>query len=109
MLAAVLVCILVFSASITAIVMVICLIIKKGKRKKQLPEHVYDSVSPPPKSAHPSLSEATNLDYDEVKITSDSAATKFELTKNAAYTSFKPTAAPADENASNTESTPADV
>ena len=87
----------------------ICLVIKKGKRKKQLPEHVYDSVSPPSKSAHPSLSAATNLDYDEVKITSDSSATKFELTKNAAYSSFKPTAAAADENASNTESTPVDL
>ena len=88
MLAVVIVCVLVPLMSITAI-MIICLLFKKGKRKKQVPENTYDSVSLPP-SALPSLSEATNLDYDEVKTVTD---TQFELTKNAAYSSFKPPSA----------------
>ena len=107
-LAVVLVCILVFLALIMAVVVVICLIFKKkGKRKRKLPEHVYDSVSPPP-NTHPSLSEATSLDYDEVKTTSDSTATQFELTDNVAYNSFKPPPAAAETNPS-TGSTVADL
>lgn len=108
MLAVVLVCILVFLTLITAIVVVIYLIFKKkGKRKRKLPEHVYDSVTPPPISTHSSLSGATNLDYDEVKTTSDSTATQFELTDNVAYNSFKPPAAA--ENSPNTGSTVANL
>ena len=107
-LAVVLVCILVFLTSIMATVVVICLIFKKKcKRKRKLPEHVYDSVTPPPISTHHSLSEATNLDYDEVKITSDSTTTQFELTDNVAYNSFKPPSTA--ETNPNTGSTVADL
>ena len=63
---------------------------KKGKKKEQPPEHIYDSVSLPP-SALPSLSGATNLDYDEV-ATTNCSDTQFEFTKNTAYGSFKPPA-----------------
>jgi hypothetical protein len=87
-LAVVLVCILILTTAIV-ITIVICLLIKKSKRKKQLPdmpEHIYDSVSWPP-SAHPSLSGATNDDYDDVKAASDAW---LELTKNRC---FKPPSA----------------
>ena len=93
-LAVVLVCILVFLTLIMATVVVICLIFKKGKRNNRLPEHVYDSVSLPP-STHSSLSEARNLDYEEVEMTSHSTTTQFDLTDNVAYNSFKPPAAAA--------------
>jgi hypothetical protein len=94
----VLACILISIAAITTVIIILCLLFKKGKRKKQLPEHTYDYVSPPP-SAHLSLSDATNLDYDEIKATGDA---QFELTKNAAYCSFKPPSAA--ETTPNTES-----
>ena len=72
----VLVCILVPLTLIMAIMVVICLLFKKGKKKKELPEHTYDSVSLPP-SALPSLSGTTNLDYDEV-TTTNCGDTQFE-------------------------------
>ena len=101
--AVVLVCILVPLALITAIIImvVICLLFKKGKKKKQSPEHTYDSVSLPP-SALPSLPNP-NLDYDEVK-TMNCSDDQFELTKNAAYSSFKlPSAADHEETTPHTD------
>ena len=108
-LAVVLSCIVVFLTVIVAIVIVICFVFKKKSKRKMLDlqEHVYDSVSMPALSTHTFVSKSTNLaDYDDVKKSSDS---KFELSDNIAYGSYKPLSAAETTPNTDLESTAADL
>lgn len=86
----VLACTLVFFTVTTATMLVIICSVckKKSKRKKNLQEHVYESVSLPPTTCI-TLSEPAAVKIGEV-TTSGSTNTKFELTDNEAYSSSKP-------------------
>ena len=89
MLVVVLVGTLAFFSMIAAFILVIHFVFKKKNKRKilNLQEHVYESVLQPP-STLITFSEPAKLDsdlYDEVKTTSFSTATQFELTDNEAY------------------------
>ena len=94
MLTVVLVSTLAFFTLIAAVTIVACFVFKKKRKRKilNLPEHVYESVSLPPTTLVTFSEPGCDL-YDEVKITSGSTTTKFELIDNEAYSSSKPAAA----------------
>ena len=103
-LAVVLVSTLAFFTLIAAVTIVACFVFKKNRKRKilNLPEHIYESVSLPPTTLVTFSEPGCDL-YDEVKTTSGSTATKFELIDNESYSSSKPPAAA--ENAPSAEST----
>ena len=78
---------------VVSVVIVMCFILKKNKRKAvDLQEHVYDSVSVPAPSTQAIVSKSVKLtDDDEVK--EPSVPQKFELSDNVAYGSYKPLSA----------------
>ena len=86
--------------TVTAAFIIVLFVCKKKKERKiqNLPEHVYESVpvlQPPGTLVTSSKPSKPNADLrDNVKITSCSTATQFELTDNNAYcsSSFKPPA-----------------
>lgn len=94
---------LAFFTVLAVFTIVICFVFKKKKRNNlNLQEHVYESVLQPP-STLVAFSEPSKLDtdlYDEVKTTSCSTATQFELTDNKAYCSSSSKPPAADEMAS---------
>ena len=100
---------LAFFTVLVAFTLVIYFKFKKKKRKKSLnlQEHIYESVLQPP-STLVTFSEPSKLDtdslYDEVKTTSCSTATQFELTDNEAYcSSFSKPPVEEDEAAPGTD------
>ena len=97
---------------LTTITVLICIIVKKrGKRKIEFTEHVYDSVLVP-QCTVTSLSEPIKLDGDEGVTISDSSASQYELADNEVYSTIKPPPPPpppAVETALNMESSAADL